>query len=524
MEYIVEMKDITKRFQGTCALDNISFSLQKGEVHALMGENGAGKSTFIKVMTGVYIPEQGEMYHKGERVFFHQPRDAQKRGIAAIYQHATSYPHMSVTENIFLGHELRYSSGRLNWKEMKRRSEELLLRLGANFHENALMGSLRVAQQQIVEIAKALSMDIEVLIMDEPTAALSQRESEELYRVVDQLKEEGYSIILISHRFEDMYRLASRVTVLRDAHYIGTWNIEELSQEELIVAMVGRKVDSLFPKESVPFGAEVLRVENLSREGAFSGISFSIRRGEILVITGLVGSGRTELCESIFGLEPADQGSLVFMGNPVSLTSPKKAMQLGIGLLPEDRQKQGLVLDWSIAWNITLSEIFHIHNRGVINQERENSIAQGLYDRVGVKAQSIHAPASSLSGGNQQKVVFAKLLTSDLKLLILDEPTKGIDVGSKSDIYHIIGELAKAGIAVIMVSSEMPEVLGLADTIVVLKEGTMSASMNIGEASQEKILAAAMGGGNFEVKVGGNSEESGSPAVNAKVESEECGV
>ncbi len=494
-EHIVEMKQITKRFNSICALDKVSFSLKKGEVHALMGENGAGKSTFIKVMTGAYIPEEGEIYYKGEQVFFHQPRDAQKRGIAAIYQHATSYPHMSVTENIFLGHEIRYSSGRLNWKAMKRKSKELLNRLGAQFSPSKIMGSLRVAQQQIVEIAKALSMDIEVLIMDEPTAALSQRESEELYRVVDQLKKDGYSIVLISHRFEDMYRLASRITVLRDSHYIGTWKLDSISQEEIIMAMVGRKVETLFPKEQIDFGREVLRVENLSRIGAFSNISFSVRAGEILAITGLVGAGRTEVCESLFGLEPVDSGKIFIYGERVAISTPRTAMDLGIGLLPEDRQKQGLILDWAIDCNITLAEIYKVHNQHRIDHTKEHNLAQELYERVGVRASSVKALASSLSGGNQQKVVFAKLLASDLHVLILDEPTKGVDVGSKSEIYRIIGELAKQGLAIIMVSSEMSEVLGLSDTIVVLKEGQVSSVLAVQEASQEKLLSAAMGDG-----------------------------
>ncbi len=492
-DIILELKNITKIFPGTKALDNVSFQLKRGEIHALMGENGAGKSTFIKVITGVHRPEQGEMFLGCSKVTLQGPKDAQKYGIAAIYQHVTCYPDLNVAENIFIGHEIRHKLGRLNWKEMYRISDELLQSLGINFNSRTQMGTLSVAQQQIVEIAKALSMKAKIIIMDEPTAALTKRESEELYRVTEQLRDnEGASIIFISHRFEDMYRLASRVTVFRDSQYIGNWELDKVSKDDLIKAMVGREVSSLYPKAKTDIGESVLELENLTRTGYFSGISFSVRKGEILGLTGLVGAGRTEVCESLFGIHKADSGKIIFAGNEVTIENPRTAMDLGIGYLPEDRQLQGLILDWGIDKNITLPNLDQFSNGVWLNDQKELEIAEDMFKKVLIKAQSVQATASSLSGGNQQKVVVAKLLTTDLKVIILDEPTKGVDVGAKYAIHKIMSDLASRGYAVLMVSSEMPEVLGMCDRIIVMKEGKISDTMDIADATQEKILEAAM--------------------------------
>ncbi len=490
-EYVLELKDITKIFPGVKALDHVQFQLKPGEIHALMGENGAGKSTFIKVITGVHKAEEGEMFLYGKRVSFKGPRDAQEAGIAAIYQHVTSYPHLTVAENIFMGHE-KVKHGMIQWKMMNKEADALLLELNADFKSTDEMGSLSVAQQQMVEIAKALSMKARIIIMDEPTAALTKRESEELYRIAEKLRDEGVSIIFISHRFEDMYRLASRVTVFRDSRYIGTYEVDQISNADLITAMVGRKIADLFPKPEVEPGEEMLRVEGLSRQGYFKDVSFSVRSGEILGLTGLVGAGRTEVVQTIFGAERYDSGRIFVEGKEVRIRKVQDALKLGIGLLTEDRQHQGLILDWGIGRNITLSEIAKYGNKIFTNEKAERQAAKCLAENVDTKAVTIFDKASSLSGGNQQKVVVAKILASDLKVLIMDEPTKGVDVGAKAEIYAIMGELAKKGYAIIMISSEMPEILGMSDRIVVMCEGRVTGELSREEATQEAILEKAM--------------------------------
>lgn len=492
-EDILELKSITKIFPGVKALNGVDFSLRRGEVHALMGENGAGKSTFIKVITGVHQADEGEMLLNGQKVVFKSPRDAQKHRIAAIYQHGTAYPHLTVTENIFMGHEAVSAFGTLQWRKMHREAEKLLNDLGSTIDPKSVMGNLTVAEQQIVEIAKAISTNADILIMDEPTAALSGRECEELYHITDKLKSGGVSIIFISHRFEDMYRLADRVTVFRDAAYIGTWEVSGISHDKLIAAMVGREINQIYPKTAAKPGAEVLRAEKLCRTGYFHNVSFSVKQGEILGLTGLVGAGRTEVCQSIFGIEPLTSGTLYFAGEKVKIRRPSDAMALGIGYLPEDRQKQGLILDWEIYKNETLSTLEKFTKRGVLIPKEERSRAKTLSEKLAVKAVSVFDKAASLSGGNQQKIIVAKLLNSDLKLLILDEPTKGVDVGAKAQIYKIISDLAKGGYGILLISSEMPEVLGMADRIAVMHQGVLTAVFDRDGATQEKILEAAMG-------------------------------
>ena len=492
-EYVLELVGITKVFPGVKALDNVHFQLKKGEIHALMGENGAGKSTFIKVITGVHKAEEGKMFLDGIEVNFKNPKEAQAAGIAAIYQHVTAYPHLTVTENIFMGHEnVQKGTGRILWNQMHAQANELLKELSADFDATIEMGALSVAQQQMVEIAKALSMKARIIIMDEPTAALTQRESEELYKITEKLRDEGTSIIFISHRFEDMYRLASRVTVFRDAKYIGTYDVNSITNEALIVAMVGREITQLFPKLDIEVGEEVFRAENISRTGYFKDVSFHVNKGEILGLTGLVGAGRTQVCETIFGIEQKDEGKIFLNGIEVHIKDPLEAMKLGIGYLPEDRQKQGLILDWGIGRNITLPVIDKMVKGRWLDDKKERETAKRLAEKVDTKAVSIFDKASSLSGGNQQKVVVAKLLASDLKLIILDEPTKGVDVGAKAAIYEIMGELATQGYAIIMVSSEMPEILGMCDRIVVMCDGRVTGELAHGDATQEAILERAM--------------------------------
>ncbi len=488
---ILELRGITKIFPGVKALDRVQFDLRPGEIHALMGENGAGKSTFIKVIMGVHQAEEGEMFLNGQPVHFKNTRDAQKAGIAAIYQHVTAYPHLSVAENIFTGH-LKRKYGVVQWKQMYEEADALLKELNANFDSKALMGSLSVAQQQMVEIAKALSLHAKIIIMDEPTAALTKRESEELYRIARKLRDEGVSIIFISHRFEDMYALATRVTVFRDAKYIGTYDVDGITNADLIKAMVGREISDLFPKPEVQIGEEILRVENLSRTGYFKDVSFHVNKGEILGLTGLVGARRTEVVQTIFGAEKKNSGKIFLEGKEVKVRRPSDAMKLGIGLLPENRQIEGLILDWGIGRNITLTELGNYTRFLFLNEKKENQASKVLAEQVDTKAVTVFDKASSLSGGNQQKVVVAKALGSDFKVLILDEPTKGVDVGAKAAIYEIMGELAQQGYAIIMISSEMPEILGMCDRIMVMCEGRVSGELSRAEATQEKILELAM--------------------------------
>ena len=490
-ESILELHGITKIFPGVKALNKVQFDLRPGEIHALMGENGAGKSTFIKVIMGVHQAEEGEMLLHGKPVRFKSTRDAQKAGIAAIYQHVTAYPHLSVAENIFMGH-LKKRYGIVQWKAMYEEADRLLQELNADFDSRQLMGNLSVAQQQMVEIAKALSVNAKIIIMDEPTAALTKRESEELYRITRKLRDEGVSIIFISHRFEDMYALASRVTVFRDAQYIGTYNVDEITNADLIKAMVGREINDLFPKPQVELGEEVLRVENLTRTGYFKDVSFNIRKGEILGLTGLVGARRTEVIQTIYGVEKLTSGKIFLKGQEVRIKSPSDAISRGIGLLPENRQIEGLILDWGIGENITLPELKSFVTSFFLRQKKMNNTSKDLAERVDTKAVTVFDKASSLSGGNQQKVVVAKALGSDFDLLILDEPTKGVDVGAKAAIYEIMGELAQQGYAIIMISSEMPEILGMSDRIVVMCEGRVTGELSREEATQEKILELAM--------------------------------
>ena len=490
---MLELRGIHKYFPGVKALQDVHFQLKKGEIHAIMGENGAGKSTFIKIITGVYQPDAGEILLDGKPVHLQNPRDAQHHGIAAIYQHVTCYPDLSVTENIFIGHEkVSKFTRNIAWNGMHDEARALLTQLGSEIDPRAEMGTLSVAQQQIVEIAKALSTNARLVIMDEPTAALTKRESEELYRITEKLRDEGVSVIFISHRFEDMFRLASRVTVFRDSRYIGCWDVDKITSDELIVAMVGREITHLFPKKKADIGAELLRVENLGKTGVFSGINLTLRQGEILGLTGLVGAGRSEVCQAIFGIVPADSGTIFVRGKKVEIHHPGDAIRQGIGYLPEDRQKQGLVLSWGIGRNISLPMVDEFAGTWWLNENGEGKVVQELAQYVAVKANGVYTAADTLSGGNQQKVIVAKLLGTKPKVIILDEPTKGVDVGAKAAIHEIMSDLACQGYGVIMISSEMPEVLGMSDRIAVMREGRIAATFSRSEATQELILEAAM--------------------------------
>ena len=492
-DYILELKDVVKTFGGVRALNGVKFQLKKGEIHALMGENGAGKSTFIKVITGVHQPDSGTMLLEGERMTFRNTSDSAKMGIAAIYQHVTSFPDLTVTENIFMGQEIKNKFGFYDWKAMRARAKELIEPLSKEIDVTKPMGTLSVAAQQLVEIAKALSRDARILIMDEPTASLTRNECLQLYRIAKELRDKGVSIIFITHRFEDMYELCSRVTVFRDSTYVGCWDVDKITNQDLVKAMVGRELTAMYPEKTAKIGDVVLEVDNISKEGYFKNVSFNVRRGEILALTGLVGAGRTEVCQNIYGIMQPDSGEIRLEGKKVNIKSPIDALKLGIGLLPENRQTQGLVNELPIYQNVSSATMKQFTKGGQldVNSEMENAIK--LCKKIQLKANDITAPPSSLSGGNQQKVVVAKMLSAEQKVLIMDEPTKGIDVGAKYSIYEIMNELACNGYAIIMVSSEMPEVLGVADRVVVMKSGRVTAEFSdMSSLTQEMILEASL--------------------------------
>ena len=492
-DYILELKDVVKTFGGVRALNGVKFQLKKGEIHALMGENGAGKSTFIKVITGVHQPDSGTMLLEGERMTLRNTSDSAKMGIAAIYQHVTSFPDLTVTENIFMGQEIKNKFGFYDWKAMRARAKELIEPLSKDIDVTKPMGTLSVAAQQLVEIAKALSRDARILIMDEPTASLTRNECLQLYRIAKELRDKGVSIIFITHRFEDMYELCSRVTVFRDSTYVGCWDVDKITNQDLVKAMVGRELTAMYPEKTAKIGDVVLEVDNISKEGYFKNVSFNVRRGEILALTGLVGAGRTEVCQNIYGIMQPDSGEIRLEGKKVNIKSPIDALKLGIGLLPENRQTQGLVNELPIYQNVSSATMKQFTKGGQldVNAEMENAIK--LCKKIQLKAHDITAPPSSLSGGNQQKVVVAKMLSAEQKVLIMDEPTKGIDVGAKYSIYEIMNELACNGYAIIMVSSEMPEVLGVADRVVVMKSGRVTAEFSdMSSLTQEMILEASL--------------------------------
>ncbi len=490
-EYILEMNDITKIFPGVKALDGVHFNLKAGEIHALVGENGAGKSTFIKTLTGVHQPDGGEIILDGKKVVMSDPIVAQKYGIAAIYQHAASYPDLSVAENIFIGHEFK-TGPFINWAKANAEAKKLLDSVGADFSPTVSVGSLSVAQQQLVEIAKALSMNARILIMDEPTAALSRRESEELYTIARRLRKRGTGIILISHRFEDIFGLADRVTVFRDAQYIGSWNLDEVDTPMLVHHMVGREITQLYPKKKTEVGEELLRIDHLSRTGFYRDVCLNVRAGEIVGLTGLVGAGRTEVMESVFGITKADSGDVYFEDRQITGFTPIQCMQAGLGLLPEDRQKQGLLLDWSINYNISLPVLKRCQNGPFLMKDKEYEISNDLKELLAIKAPDTDTHTGALSGGNQQKVVVAKQLAASPKLIILDEPTKGVDVGSKAQIYEIMSDLASKGLGILMISSELPEVINMSDRLYVMSEGHVTAEFDTEGLSQDTVLAAAM--------------------------------
>jgi rhamnose transport system ATP-binding protein len=484
---LLQAAGISKSFAGVHALQGVSFDLRAGEIHALIGENGAGKSTLIKIITGAEQSDAGTLHVGGRVVAHNSPAVARSLGIAAIYQQPALFPDLTVAENIALSLESGGLWRKVHWKERARNAQELIERTGARIDPDRLVGSLSMPEQQIVEIAKAIGANARIVIMDEPTASLSDREVESLFQVIALLRNQGTGIIYISHRLEEISAIADRVTVLRDGCAIGTRQIGEADRAELIRLMVGRELSAVFPKRDVPIGDVVLELRGLR------GVSLAIRRGEILGLAGLVGSGRTELAETIFGLRPDDRGEILLRGCPVRIGSPAEAIAMGIGYVPEDRRHHGVVLEMPIAANTSLATLRSISRRGLINGSAENELARSYIGQLRIKTQSVYAEAGSLSGGNQQKVALARWLAIRPGILVLDEPTQGVDVGSKSEIHKLIVDLAEQGLAILMISSELPEIVGMSDRIAVMHEGVITGILQRAEATPQKILALALG-------------------------------
>lgn len=488
---ILELANISKSFSGVHALRGVHLELYPGEVHALLGENGAGKSTLVKIITGVHQPDSGEIHLHGQPVQFVDPRDAGNRGISAIYQELSIFPDLDIAENIFVGRQPVLAKGIVDWRSLYRRAQALLDALGVSMDLRTKARYLSIAQQQMVEIARALSVNARILIMDEPTSALTLNEVADLFRIVRRLRDDGTAILFISHRLEELFEIADRVTVLRDGAYVDTRSMHGVTQEELIRMMVGRQVSDLFPKQSVARGQPALRVRNLTRAGQFENVSFDLHEGEILGMAGLVGAGRTEVAQALFGVEPATSGSIEIYGRAVRIDNPRQAMSYGIAYVPEDRQHQGLVLPLDITDNILLPQLSRFANRGWLNTAHARAAAHRAARRMEVKAATIWQKVRELSGGNQQKVVLAKWLSTNPHILILDEPTRGIDIGTKAAVHKLMSALAAQGMAILMISSELPEVLGMSDRILVMREGRVAAVFDRNEATQEKIMQAA---------------------------------
>lgn len=490
----IEMRGIDKSFGSNQVLKQAGFTLESGEVHALMGENGAGKSTLMKILTGVYTKDAGTVLVDGKEVNYKNPQEAEKAGIVFIYQELNVMFDLTVEENLFMGKEIHGKFGICDKKAMQKKAQEALNTLGVNISPKTVMSELSVGQQQMVEICKALMADAKVIIMDEPTAALTQSETVALFKVIESLRKKGVSMVYISHRMEEIFELCDRITVLRDGSYIGVKNIPETNMNEIVKMMIGREIGERYPSRDVKIGKEVLKVKGLTRKGTFYDVSFSVRAGEVLGVSGLMGAGRTEIMQAIFGNLSYESGTIEIDGKEVKISNPRQAMEHGIGFITEDRKTEGLMLDKSIRENISLCNLERISKSSVISKEAEKDMVAEAIKDLHIKCFGPFHECNNLSGGNQQKVVLAKWILTNPKILILDEPTRGVDIGAKKEIYNIINKLAAQGVAIIMVSSELPEVLGMSDNIMVVREGEVRGIISYEEANQERVMTLATGG------------------------------
>jgi rhamnose transport system ATP-binding protein len=490
---LLRAASITKAFAGVRALKGVSFDLRPGEVHALVGENGAGKSTLIKIITGAETPDRGELEVNGRIVAAMDPGLSRTLGIAAIYQQPSLFPDLTVAENIAMALETGGAWRRLDWTARRRQAAALLERIGAAIDPLRLVETLSMPEQQIVEIAKAIGAEAKIVIMDEPTASLTEREVERLFAVIALLKTHGCGIVYVSHRLEEVFAIADRITVLRDGETVKTCDRGDVDRPALIRMMVGRELSAVFPKRAVPLGEIALEVRHLShRATGVADVSFSVRRGEILGLAGLVGSGRTQLAEVLFGLAPADAGEIRVRGQAVRLGSPRAAIEAGIAYVPEDRRQHGVVLEMSVASNASLASLGAVSRRGLIDRPREQAAAERYVERFRIKTPSVEADVGTLSGGNQQKVALARWLSTNPSILILDEPTQGVDVGSKAEIHSLMQSLAEQGLAIIMISSELPEILGMSDRIAVMHAGRIRGVIDRADATQAAVMAMAL--------------------------------
>lgn len=490
----VIMKNIYKAFGTNAVLEGVNFDTHGGEIHALMGENGAGKSTMMNILTGMYKKDQGTILINGKEHSYTNPKEAEEHGVSFIHQEMNTWPQMTVLENLFIGKEMKNKIGFIRSKEMKTLALKTFKELGITMDLDADVQTLSVGQQQMIEIAKALMTDCQVLIMDEPTAALTDREIRMLFKIIQHLKTKEVAIIYISHRMEEIFEISDRITVMRDGMTVDTTLTKETNVDDVVRKMVGREISDYYPKKNAEIGETVFEVKNLSGTSGFENISFSVKSGEIVGFSGLMGAGRTEIIRGIFGIDPISQGEIILEGKKVQLKNPSTSIKAGVGFLTENRKEEGLVLDFSIKDNISLPSIDEFRVRGLIDTKTEDEFVQLLMKRLTVKAQNEDISAGSLSGGNQQKVVLAKWIGIGPKVLILDEPTRGVDVGAKREIYQLMNELAERGVAIVMVSSDLPEVLGVSDRILVVHEGKIAGELNRTEATQEKIMNLATGG------------------------------
>ena len=491
----LQMKGITKTYPGVRALDSVSFDVAKGEVHALVGENGAGKSTLMKILAGAQPMDSGEIIINGEPVHITTPQKAMDLGISIIYQEFNLVPYLNAAENIFLGREPKGTvPGFIDFKTMYSEAEKVIDQLGVKLNVRSPVNRLSIAQQQMVEIGKATSRNATIIAMDEPSATLTEHELKALFELIRSLKEKGVSVIYISHRLEEIFDIADRVTVLRDGHLVGVNEVSETDRDGIIRMMVGRELKEKIPKQFAEIGAPALTVKNLTRKEVISDINFTVRKGEVLGIAGLVGAGRTELARAIFGADPIDEGEISLNGDKVDIRSPRDAIRLGIGLVTEDRKALGLILGMVVRENISLANLDALTRLGFVNRRDEKKVAVQYIEDLMIKTPSPEQEVQNLSGGNQQKVVLAKWLFTQSKVLIFDEPTRGIDVGSKVEIYQLMNKLAATGAAIIMISSELPEILGMSDRILVMHEGRIAGELTREDATQEKIMSLATGG------------------------------
>lgn len=490
----IKMQGIDKAFGSNQVLKNAGFELRDGEIHALMGENGAGKSTLMKILTGVYTRDAGTVTVDGQEVVYKSPQEAEKAGIVFIYQELNVLFDLTVEENLFMGKEITKGFGVCDKKAMRAKAQEVMDKMGVQIPVNAVMSELSVGQQQMVEICKALMVDAKVLIMDEPTAALTESETKVLFEVIESLKAKGVSIVYISHRMEEIFQLCDRITILRDGQYVGTENIRDITMDGVVQMMIGREIGERYPQRNVEIGPEVLRVEGLTHEKLFRDVSFAVRAGEVLGVSGLMGAGRTEIMQAIFGNLPVRSGRVFIDGQEVHIRNPREAIAAGIGFITEDRKTEGLLLEKSIAENIELCNLGKVSGRGVLSAKKGAELVKKGIEEFRIKCFGPDHECGNLSGGNQQKVVLAKWIYTDPKILILDEPTRGVDIGAKKEIYSVINDMAAKGVAVIMVSSELPEVLGMSDRIMVVHEGHVTGIIDGKTADQAKVMTLATGG------------------------------